>query len=90
MLCHCSNVTCVCSGNVVGLALRRDNALKALQAVCGPADPEEAKKTHAASLRAVFGSSRLRNAIHCSDTLDSAARELRLVFSTFPIHTFVT
>jgi hypothetical protein len=34
-------------------------------------------------LRALFGSDATRNAVHGSDSVESAARELDLVFNTF-------
>ncbi len=46
----------------------------------GPFDPEEARNVYPMSIRALFGTSKVRNAVHGSDTVDAATRELQIAF----------
>jgi nucleoside diphosphate kinase len=46
----------------------------------GPFDPEEARNIYPMSIRALFGTSKVRNAVHGSDTVDAATRELQIAF----------
>lgn len=50
-------------------------AVEALRELCGPADPELARVLRPDSLRAQFGVSRVRNAIHCTDLPEDGALE---------------
>lgn len=65
------------SGPVLGLALSRENACKHLREVMGATDPQQAKSS---TIRALFGKNVEKNAIHGSDSLQSASRELALFF----------
>jgi len=47
------------SGPAIALEVRQDNAVERLRELCGPYDPEIARKLEPNSLRAKFGSDRV-------------------------------
>ncbi len=55
-------------------------AVEPLRTLCGPSDPELAKAVRPASLRAQFGSSTARNAVHCTDLEGDAQLEVSFFF----------
>lgn len=65
------------SGPVLALALKREEACSYLRKVMGATNPVEAEKS---SIRSLYAESIERNAIHGSDSLKSAQRELSLFF----------
>jgi nucleoside-diphosphate kinase len=65
----------------VGLELVRENAIEHLQKVCGPQNSLTAKNQAPSSIRAMFGKDSLRNAVHCSDSLQAYEHESRVFFS---------
>lgn len=68
------------SGPCVAASLVKDNAIDDLRKVVGPTDPAEAP---ADSIRGRFGSGTPQNAIHASDSIESAAREFSFFFRSF-------
>src|SRR5213596_2991303 len=72
-----SLVTFMTSGPALVLALERDNAVAHLRDVIGATDPAEAKP---GSVRKLYGASKERNAIHASDSPETAAREVAFFF----------
>ncbi|HUU30110.1 MAG TPA: nucleoside-diphosphate kinase [archaeon] len=70
------------SGPVVVAALSGENAVSELRRVVGDTDPAKAEP---GTIRALYGRSKRRNAIHASDSEDSAARELGFFFSFYEI-----
>jgi nucleoside-diphosphate kinase len=60
------------------MALEREDAVVQLRQVMGATDPAEAE---AGTIRAKYGSSIERNAIHGSDSPDNAAIEIAFFFS---------
>lgn len=72
-------VSYMTSGPVWVMALERDNAVSHLRAVMGATNPAEAE---AGTIRAEFGESIERNAIHGSDSDENAAIEIAFFFST--------
>ena len=68
------------SGPIVALCLQRVNAIKHWRTMMGPTDPAEAKKVDATSLRAKFGQSNLKNAVHGSESFEGAIHELFFFF----------
>jgi len=68
------------SGDSIVLALTGPNAVAWLNELCGPVNPAEAKKTHPATIRAVYGKDQIKNAIHCSATSADALREIDQMF----------
>jgi len=71
-------VTFMTSGPALALALERDNAVAHLRDVIGATDPAEAKP---GTVRKLYGASKERNAIHASDSPETAAREVTFFFA---------
>lgn len=69
------------SGPCLALELVGDDALAAVHALVGPADPADARAAAPGSVRAVYGRDRARNAVHASATAAAAAAELADAFS---------
>ena len=72
-----SLVSFITSGPVLALALKRKSACLYLREIMGATDPQKASPS---TVRALFGESVEKNAIHGSDSLTSARRELALFF----------
>jgi nucleoside-diphosphate kinase len=72
-------VTYMTSGPVWPLALERDDAVVCLRSVMGATNPAEAD---AGTIRALYGESIERNAIHGSDSPENAAIEIAFFFAT--------
>jgi len=75
-------VTYMTSGPVWAMSLERDDAVPYLRQVMGATNPAEADD---GTIRARFGSSIERNAIHGSDSPENAAIETAFFFSTSEI-----
>lgn len=65
------------SGPAVPCLLRRDNAILALRERIGATDPKEAKP---GTIRALFAESKQNNAVHASDSPESAGTEIAFFF----------
>jgi nucleoside-diphosphate kinase len=72
-----SLVTFMTSGPALALVLQRDAAVAALREAIGATDPAEAK---AGTIRKLYAQSKERNAIHASDSAETAAREVGFFF----------
>ncbi len=72
-----SLVTFMTSGPGLSLALERDDAVAQLRDVIGATDPAEAKP---GTVRKLYAESKERNAIHASDSPETAAREVAFFF----------
>jgi nucleoside-diphosphate kinase len=70
-------VTFMTSGPVLLMALKGENAVAKNREIMGATDP---KKAAPGTIRAEFGDSLGENAVHGSDSADSAERELSLFF----------
>lgn len=68
------------SGKVLGMVLEKENAINDLRALMGSTKPEEAADD---TIRKLFGSTVPANAIHGSDSLSSAKREITYIFGEF-------
>ncbi len=66
------------SGPILALALERDDAVAHLRNVIGATDPAEAAPE---TIRALFAENKERNAIHASDSDETARQELAFFFS---------
>ena len=66
------------SGPVLALALERQDAVVHLRKVIGATDPAEAA---AGTVRALYAENKERNAIHASDSDETALQELAFFFS---------
>ncbi len=65
------------SGPALALALERDNAVAHLREVIGATDPAQAQP---GTIRRLYAQSKERNAIHASDSAETAAREVAFFF----------
>jgi len=74
---YSSLVEFMTSGPCMPVALERDDAVAYLRQVMGATNPADAEK---GTIRALFGGSIERNAIHGSDSPDNAALELGFFF----------
>ncbi|RYZ79857.1 MAG: nucleoside-diphosphate kinase [Proteobacteria bacterium] len=70
-------VTFMTSGPVLLMCLQGENAVLKNREIMGATDP---KKATVGTIRAKFGDSMGENAVHGSDSVESAARELQLFF----------
>uniref|UniRef100_A0A674MCT2 Nucleoside diphosphate kinase B n=1 Tax=Takifugu rubripes TaxID=31033 RepID=A0A674MCT2_TAKRU len=59
------------------------NVVPAWREFIGPADTEEAKRERPESLRAQYGTEALSNAVHGSENIEQASRELAFFFPNF-------
>lgn len=66
------------SGPIVALLMERDNAIQHLRDVLGATNPKEARK---GTIRADYAESTQRNAVHASDSPESASVEISFFFS---------
>ncbi len=65
------------SGPVLVLALEREDAVAHLRRVIGATDPDEAEP---GTIRALYAESKERNAIHASDSDETAKQEIAFFF----------
>lgn len=65
------------SGSCVVAVLEADNAVQVARALVGATNPSQAAE---GTLRRSFGSTTTRNAVHASDSLQSAQREVSFFF----------
>lgn len=68
----------ITSGPVIGLELEKDNAIKDLRTLVGATDPANADP---GTVRYMYGTDLQRNAVHASDSPESAEKELAIVFA---------
>lgn len=71
------------TATTTGATTASDTAVSRLREVCGPADPEVAKKLCPHSLRGRFGIDRIKNAVHCSDLEQDGLLESTFFFSLY-------
>ena len=57
------------------------NMVEHLRALCGPADPEMARDLRPHTLRALFGTSKAQNAVHCTDLEEDGVLEVAFFFT---------
>ncbi len=69
------------SGPVVACVLEGESAIARVRQIIGPTDSEEARKTAPNSIRALYGTDKGKNAIHASDSPQSAQYEISFIFS---------
>ncbi len=65
------------SGRIVAAVLSREDAVAKLRELVGDT---ESSKAALGTIRAVYGRTRGENAVHASDSPESAAREMKLLF----------
>ncbi|XP_043560097.1 nucleoside diphosphate kinase homolog 5 isoform X1 [Chiloscyllium plagiosum] len=68
------------SGPIIAMVIARNQAVAYWRELIGPANSVKAKETHPGSIRAIYGTDHLRNAVHGSETSSAAKREIQLIF----------
>uniref|UniRef100_A0A3P8TJ90 Nucleoside diphosphate kinase B n=1 Tax=Amphiprion percula TaxID=161767 RepID=A0A3P8TJ90_AMPPE len=76
------------SGPIMALTLARDNAVAHWKSIIGPASSTKARETHPECLRAKYGTSDLKNALHGSESFHAAVREIKFMFPNSVIEPF--
>ncbi|XP_008282649.1 nucleoside diphosphate kinase homolog 5 [Stegastes partitus] len=76
------------SGPIIALMLARDNAIAHWKSIIGPVSSTKARETHPECLRAKYGTSDLKNALHGSESFPAAVREIRFMFPNSVIEPF--
>lgn len=71
-------VSFMTSGPVVAMVLEKDNAVKANREIMGATNPEEAAE---GTIRKQFATNIEKNAVHGSDSLENAEKEIAFFFS---------
>jgi len=66
------------SGPIIALLLEHENAVKRMRELVGATD---SRKAESGTIRADFGTDNQQNAVHASDSPESAAREAAFFFS---------
>ncbi|XP_041049798.1 nucleoside diphosphate kinase homolog 5 [Carcharodon carcharias] len=78
------------SGPTIAMVIARHQAVEYWRELIGPANSVKAKETHPGSLRSLYGTDALRNAVHGSETSSAAEREIQFIFpdaTVYPIPT---
>ncbi len=70
------------SGEIVVMVLERENAIEHWRYVMGKTNPAEAEK---GTIRAEFGTSIEKNAVHGSDSKETALKEISFFFSEWEL-----
>ncbi|XP_068182286.1 nucleoside diphosphate kinase homolog 5 [Antennarius striatus] len=68
------------SGPIIAMTLARHNAIAHWKSIMGPQNSKEARQIHPQSLRAKYGTNELKNALHGSETMYDAVREIKFMF----------
>uniref|UniRef100_UPI0037E9B8D1 nucleoside diphosphate kinase homolog 5 n=1 Tax=Semicossyphus pulcher TaxID=241346 RepID=UPI0037E9B8D1 len=76
------------SGPIVALTLTRHNAIAHWKSIIGPFNSIKARETHPECLRAKYGTSDLKNALHGSESFHAAEREIKFMFPNSVIEPF--
>lgn len=71
-------VTFMTSSPIIVMILEKDNAVQSWRKLMGTTDPAKAEE---GTLRKLFATSVEKNAVHGSDSLEAAAREIKFFFS---------
>ena len=71
-------ISYITSGNVIGLELEKEDSIRLLRILVGATNPKEANP---GTIRYMYGTSLQENAVHASDSSESAEKELAIVFS---------
>jgi len=71
----------MCSGPTIALLLEKHDAVNSLRDLVGDTDPAK-RKEH--TIRYRFADGVTENAVHASDSIDHAKREIRLIFGYNP------
>lgn len=77
---YMDHVVELCSGLSIALEVRAENAVETFRSTAGPWDIEMAKEIRPLSLRGLYGETKVRSAIHCTDLPIDAAAECEYCF----------
>lgn len=66
------------SAPIVAIAISSggENTVEKARKLCGPYDPEVAKYLREDTIRAKYGSDKVKNAVHCTDLVEDGALEV--------------
>uniref|UniRef100_A0A3P8XTR1 Nucleoside diphosphate kinase homolog 7 n=1 Tax=Esox lucius TaxID=8010 RepID=A0A3P8XTR1_ESOLU len=70
----------LCSGPCMALEIRGTDTPKTFREFVGPADPEIARHLRPSTLRALYGKTKVQNAVHCSDLPEDGLLEVQYFF----------
>lgn len=70
-------VSFMTSDRSVALILEKEDAVAELRNLCGDTDPEKAEP---GTIRRLYGENVTRNAVHASDSIENALREIDILF----------
>ncbi|XP_029083017.1 nucleoside diphosphate kinase 7 isoform X1 [Monodon monoceros] len=73
-------VTEMYSGPCVAMEIQQTNPTVTFREFCGPADPEIARHLRPGTLRAIFGKTKIQNAVHCTDLPEDGLLEVQYFF----------
>ncbi|XP_057585077.1 nucleoside diphosphate kinase 7 isoform X3 [Hippopotamus amphibius kiboko] len=73
-------VTEMYSGPCVAMEIQQTNPTMTFREFCGPADPEIARHLRPGTLRAIFGKTKIQNAVHCTDLPEDGILEVQYFF----------
>ncbi|XP_059201482.1 nucleoside diphosphate kinase homolog 5 [Centropristis striata] len=76
------------SGPIIAMSLARKNAIAHWKSIIGPVNSAKARETHPGCLRAKYGTSDLKNALHGSESFHAAEREIKFMFPNSVIEPF--
>eukprot|EP00163_Fabomonas_tropica_P011610 TRINITY_DN2237_c0_g4_i11.p1 TRINITY_DN2237_c0_g4~~TRINITY_DN2237_c0_g4_i11.p1 ORF type:complete len:152 (-),score=33.92 TRINITY_DN2237_c0_g4_i11:380-835(-) len=68
------------SGPVIAIEVRGENVVPAFRELAGPSDPEVGRHLRPKSIRALFGSDKIKNAVHCTDLPEDGTLEVEYFF----------
>ncbi len=67
-------------GPIIAMEIRQEDAVNKLRNLVGPHDPEIAKQLRPNTIRALFGTDRVKNAVHCTDLVEDGVLEVQYFF----------
>ncbi|KAJ3033116.1 Thioredoxin domain-containing protein 3 [Rhizophlyctis rosea] len=70
----------ISSGPILAMILKGDNVVRMWREMIGPTDPAEAREKFPMSIRALYGTDTVRNAVHGADSPEEALREIQHLF----------
>ncbi|XP_054644670.1 nucleoside diphosphate kinase 7 [Dunckerocampus dactyliophorus] len=73
-------VTELSLGPCMVLEIHGTDVAKTFREFCGPADPEIARHLRPTTLRALYGTDKVKNAVHCTDLPEDAVLEVQYFF----------
>ncbi|KAJ3330187.1 Thioredoxin domain-containing protein 3 [Blyttiomyces sp. JEL0837] len=68
------------SAPIYALVLEKDHAITAWRELAGPTNSNKAREEKPDSIRAIYGTDGSQNAVHGSDSPNSAEREIKIIF----------